>query len=370
MFNHPILDVFIGLSFIYLIYSLFASIIQESIAKWLSLRPRMLLKSIARMLEDDKSSNLGTLIGFFKDQTQNIIHYFKPFKDRKLAKAFYDHPFIKYLGQGNRHKRPSYLNAETFSKTLIYLLRNNDHIEQEIDKIRETIDKNLNEAKSITINDKIVLISEETLKHIQLLWNDANKNIDRFKINIETWYNNTQDRVIGWYARQTHTILFTIGLIIAISFNIDTVALFTILSKNSTVRNEIVSIAKDFSESQKMAQYTSPVSSSDSSYVPAGSATDQHLADIDTLHARAVKLMNEDIANVNAYLGIGWPEKLPCKGFSKYQPSRFVAILGWILTALAISLGSKFWFDLLKRILKMRSTGTNPDDVKDKASKG
>jgi hypothetical protein len=370
MFNHPILDVFIGLSFIYLLYSLFTSIIQESIAKWLSLRARMLLKSIARMLEEEKPYNSGTFIGFFADHISNLVHFFKPYKNRRLTEAFYKHQFIKHLGEGKRRSRPSYINADTFSKTIIYLLRNNDHIEQDVNKIRDAIDKNLNETNSITLGGKELKIPEDTLKHIQLLWNDANKSIDQFKIKIENWYNNTQDRVVGWYTRQTQTVLFTLGLIIAVTFNIDTIALFKILSKNSAARHEISELAKDFVNNKKTKQYTMPLSSADSLLsVTTQDKEDKVLADIDTLNARAIRLINEDLNNVNAYLGIGWQEKAPCKGFSKYQPNKLLAVIGWILTALALSLGSTFWFDLLKRILKVRSSGINPDDKKDGSNK-
>ena len=33
-----------------------------------------------------------------------------------------------------------------------------------------------------------------------------------------------------------------------------------------------------------------------------------------------------------------------------------LAIIGWLITGFAISLGSGFWFDLLNKIVKLRST--------------
>ena len=39
-------------------------------------------------------------------------------------------------------------------------------------------------------------------------------------------------------------------------------------------------------------------------------------------------------------------------------------LLGFIITALAVSLGSNFWFDLLKKLVSIRGSGTNPDEAK------
>ena len=36
-------------------------------------------------------------------------------------------------------------------------------------------------------------------------------------------------------------------------------------------------------------------------------------------------------------------------------------LLGWILTAVALSLGAPFWFDTLNRFMNMRNTGRTPD---------
>jgi len=53
MFSNIALDVFIGLAFVFLIYSLLATIFQEFISQIFDLRAKMLQKGIARMLRDD-----------------------------------------------------------------------------------------------------------------------------------------------------------------------------------------------------------------------------------------------------------------------------------------------------------------------------
>jgi len=45
-------------------------------------------------------------------------------------------------------------------------------------------------------------------------------------------------------------------------------------------------------------------------------------------------------------------------------------LLGWLLTAFAISLGSAFWFDLLNRLIQLRGAGAKPEDSNSNAKKG
>ena len=41
--------------------------------------------------------------------------------------------------------------------------------------------------------------------------------------------------------------------------------------------------------------------------------------------------------------------------------------IGWILTALAVSIGAPFWFDLLNRFMNIRNAGRAPDERQDKS---
>ena len=52
MTNLIVLDVVIGLVFVYLLYSMLATILQELLATWFSFRSKLLERAIFRMLED------------------------------------------------------------------------------------------------------------------------------------------------------------------------------------------------------------------------------------------------------------------------------------------------------------------------------
>jgi hypothetical protein len=82
----------------------------------------------------------------------------------------------------------------------------------------------------------------------------------------------------------------------------------------------------------------------------------------DTLLNRADRLVKTEIGAVNGILGIGI-HNYEWKGVKAFLKS----LAGWILTALAISLGAPFWFDLLNKFMKLRSStaiktdGQGPD---------
>ena len=45
-----------------------------------------------------------------------------------------------------------------------------------------------------------------------------------------------------------------------------------------------------------------------------------------------------------------------------------ITILGWIVTAIALSLGAPFWFDLLQKFVNLRGAGVKPKREDEKAT--
>ena len=59
-------------------------------------------------------------------------------------------------------------------------------------------------------------------------------------------------------------------------------------------------------------------------------------------------------------LNIGWTDE----HLSTYSKNDlFSSILGWIITALAISLGAPFWFGLLNKLVALRGAGKGNVDA-------
>jgi hypothetical protein len=423
MFNNAVLDVFIGLVFLYLLYSLLATIIQEIFARRLSLRTRNLLKAIRIMLEDNnyESKNLRFLSSvnrYFLQIKKTILYWYKSFPKESFTKVFYKHPSIKYLGENEFRSKPPYIKADNFSQTLIQLLRGEDYdgTSPQMNLIYETLftHKKISFKKS---GSKATLsIEPETLLHLQNLYTDAHKDIDRFKILIEQWYNETMDRATGWYKKQTQLLLFFIGFGIAAAFNADTIAIYNILSENKTAREQLVQLAinapekfKPVMDSLKQIKVIDSIPQTRTDSIKTDTTgwiiREKVIYTItDSALQVSYKTIASDLENANNILGFGWPNEdsceicdslvaklVCCKGDSSatmkleksimdchakykcntntYQQSGLQMFFGWLLTALAISLGAPFWYDMLNKIMQLRSGGPKPKGNDDNLSK-
>lgn len=60
-------------------------------------------------------------------------------------------------------------------------------------------------------------------------------------------------------------------------------------------------------------------------------------------------------------LPLGWDRTNP-ELFPQNRNSWLLKILGWLLTAVAVSLGAPFWFDLLNKFISVRGS-TKPKET-------
>jgi hypothetical protein len=201
--------------------------------------------------------------------------------------------------------------------------------------------------------------------------------------NIENWFNNSMDRLSGWYKRRAQTLAFIIGLTLAILLNVDSMQIVTQLWRDPSIRDAL------------SAQADAIVNQN-----PAGNPT----PDVGQLLA-----LNEQIRQIN--IPIGWigtvqstnpngavligdgTEKLctlaPQSGVDLFgffladhcypliNTPQFNDLTGWLLkvlglliTAVAAAQGAPFWFDILKNLVNVRSNGVNSDAAGVKAAKG
>ena len=402
MFNSIALNVVISLVFIFLLYSLLATTINEGIAAMFNLRAKKLEKAIKRMLDDGVVShhNFWTftgdfIVGIFK-RLKNffLLFSFKKPKSKEamsLVESFYDHLGIKYLGENKISNKPSYISPEFFSKALTDVLKEkaNDPAASSIKQLQDGIEalKNTNETKKL----------------IQSLLADANNDVEKFKTLLEDWFNETMNRTSGWYKKQSQKITFLVGFVLAVAFNVDTVSIVKKLSNNPDSAKALADVA---------AQYVKTHKDSTQHLSPADSATAQMLFD------KAKKQVDDDITNANSIIGLGWTipsdttvklctknalntkaDSVNCteclitiksctwRGHSLYINEKSAVLnpigkvryvlcmafssgrrlIGYLLTALAISFGAPFWFDLLNKLVQLRGAGKKPEEPEVKA---
>jgi hypothetical protein len=208
MFGSTILEVGIGLVFVYLVLSLICSAVNEWIASsLLNLRSKTLEEGINKLLGDLKTA-----------------------EDTKVADIFYDHPLIEAIT--GKNKKPSYISPQTFSITVLDILV----------PIKEASSERWLGSIHKTIRD---LPESKTRQVLLNLLHEARGDLSEFRKGIEDWFNDAMDRVSGWYKRNLQVITLIISLVMSIGLNVDSFAIANHLYRDAASRTAIVAAAEE-----------------------------------------------------------------------------------------------------------------------------
>jgi hypothetical protein len=176
-------------------------------------------------------------------------------------------------------------------------------------------------------SEVIAKIKDPQLKAaIEALWATSSNDVDKFKKNIAIWFDNSMDRLSGWYKRRTQGVSFGVAVVIAVIFNVN------ILYESAQI-------------------WTRPAVITDLAtlhFEADGAATKP-----DQAAATALQLLN----TLEPAFLIGW-----VKGPQPHDwQSSYIAIASWIIVAGATLFGASFWFDILQRVTHLKGTGLKPE---------
>jgi hypothetical protein len=296
-----ILTVVLGVIFVLLMLSLFATSIMELLAAILRLRGRNLKMTLKNLLIDEKKGSSGVYEAF-------------------ITNPLYKQLSFKY-GRGVSNP-PSYIDNDSFRTILFDIILGEDGLESQL---KTKID---------------ALENEEMRRILKQLIRDSDGKIDVFKERIGIWYDSIMDRASGYYKRMTQKILILVGIVMAIVLNADTLALYQSLENNPETLEKLVAAAEAVAEKESV----------------------DDLVKTDLEYEAALEQLKEMKGEVDALrspLGMGW-QNINLAQMTVYGWA--VKILGWIITAIAVSLGAPFWFDLLRKVVNLRSSGEKPAD--------
>lgn len=334
LFGSTILDVAIGLLFVYLVLSLVCTTVNEWIAGIWKIRSKTLKSAIVQML-DNQPYEQGGDTNWFLNQ-------------------FYSHPLINGMTKpGNKEAQPSYLASRTFSTVVLDILTPGK-VGAVYDDLKGAIE---------------TLPDGDVRKVLLALIRNANNDINPAQKNIEGWFDDTMDRVSGWYKRKTQVWTVVIAAALTLACNADTIRITRQLWRDPTERSQLVERAKARATKPGAGQ-TSPVDANPAEAHSAQKISGQsnpaqpnpaQLNPVQTISSsRAVKdhgaekdSDENDLENIGEL--IGWA------GMPKGREV-WIAVLGWILTIVAVSLGAPFWFDVLKKFMQIRNAGQLPKD--------
>jgi hypothetical protein len=430
MFNSAILDVAIGIAFVYLFLSLVCSVVNEGIAALFALRSKNLVRGINSLfsesnLTEPSADNKGEEWAEKKIYKVNdgvksggqtyvciVEHESDPSTEpgegmewrnqwrlgepKSFVQAIYEHGLIRGLfpdpPQWKKEKKyedndgvrsggqtyvclkkhtsdsstepgkgagwtdkwqlgvpniataakkkghvnlPSYIPSRAFSSALVGVLLPSANGEPQ----------GLAELRT-----KIAALPQSPAKDALLnLVASTGKDIEEFQQKAEKWFDDSMDRAAGWYKQRAQKFLIAIGFAVAIILNVDTIKLAQQLWNNPVQRQAAVDLAQKYVDQNKDGLKTKD-------------SLDAKAKDLESLGKQMPfpfgwrfdwkqPAAASNTATNNAPPQNNQPVPLPDKVLSGS-----ITLIGWCITALALSLGAPFWFDTLNKFMVVRST--------------
>jgi hypothetical protein len=224
----------------------------------------------------------------------------------------------------------------------------------------ELISRFIGGADAVTLAiGKISVVAPALGRTLDQLWIRAEGDFDKFRNEIEDWYDRQMQRVSGWYSRWTKWIMIGIGLAIAIALNVSLTTVGRSLWTDSTLRNNIVAeataIVKSNQTTTTVAGTAAPASiaAGTNSCVAPGNTTGN-------APANATTAGNTGIAGYTCLESIDLPIGWNSQAWPGLHPYLLLHILGIIMVGIATSFGAPFWFGLLNNLINLKGGGPTP----------
>ncbi|MGA2370402.1 MAG: hypothetical protein ACLPPV_15920 [Candidatus Korobacteraceae bacterium] len=297
------LEVLIGLIFVYLLLAIICTTMNEWIAGIFKTRSTTLKRAIVQLLDQQPETKDSPDRNWFLQQ-------------------FYAHPLIAGMSGPKKNELPAYLSARTFATAVM-----------DIATPRKPgvitfadLETGINNLPAGDVKTTLLAVIQT-----------SNNNLQQAQKDIEAWFNDTMDRVSGWYKRTTQIWTVIIAAVLVLCANADTLQIAKTLWTDPTLRAELVEQAK-----ARAAQAQAPAQTADNANAPPAAnqpATQNEL---------------DELGQV-----VGWShQSVPA------TPGQWADhILGWILSIVAVSLGAPFWFDLLNKFMRIRNGGDAPEET-------
>ncbi len=297
------IDVAIGLSVIFLGTSLFVTIINEYVAQILDLRGNALRTALVRLIDDE-----AMVMALSRSPA------LRPFFDDKAKSG----------------TLPSYADPQLLARLLVGTLHAGSTDTNPLNRVTDSIAK----------------MTDSSLKsQLLALTATAGSSMDELIKATSDWADKSLTVLGERYKRNLRTISFFIGLGVAVLFNIDTLFLTDHLYRNKESRDATVALALKVTEKTDKEVFDACLA------LPVDKRKE------DPRCAELLRLVDhfKEQSESGSKLPIGW----------KDPAFRWTSLPGWVLTALALSLGAPFWFDLLNKVVNIRHGIANPRTKKE-----
>jgi hypothetical protein len=290
-----IIQVAIGMIFVWITLAVITSQIQEWISSLLSWRARMLEDSIVQMLGGPQ-----------------------------LKDKLYNHPLIQGLHTNHGKRKPGGIPEDKFALILFEQVMNADKTTAEITDTFYRLKKNvasLKQSESHELKDFAITL-DTLLIGVEQKAGDATHAITEARTRVEGWFNNSMERLGGAYRRRVQVVALVAGIAVAAVLNVDSAAIASALWKDPALRQAVSAAASQLNEPGQ---------------TETAATVEEKLSNI------ATSVDNLSVLS----LPIGWSaDNMP-----KDANGWVAKAIGILLSGMAGAQGAPYWFDLMKKLL-------------------
>ena len=175
---------------------------------------------------------------------------------------------------------------------------------------------------------------------------------------LASWFDDVMDRSSGDYKRKASIWALFFGTILAFAFNVDSIEIATRMWREPTLRQVIVAQANNYQGSEVGASLNEFVDQVNQLGIPVGwttvPATDGQRCGWTPGFAVYPAIWKDNSCQVLLNLprmddGWGW----------------LLKFFGLLISGVAAAQGAPFWFDMLKKLINIRSSGPSPKPARD-----
>lgn len=334
MLDGAVIDVAIGVLLLFLVSSLAASAIVETVGGYLHRRSKNLWDTIDLMLGTARDGDGRSVVDRLYRQpfitalvkpTSRV--FFEPDGDGEGSAPMRGAMMLpgREMTDAERKRRfygPQAIEARDFADALIEVVRPGGTADRTGAELRAGVAE-LDDGPLKVELHRIVGGTGDTLAEARSA--------------IEEWYERYMTSVSLWYRRQTRWFLFLAGLVMAVTLNLDAVDTAVTLYRDEDVRTAVVAQAETLVVTACDVAETAEPGQDEGT--PEQEARDR----VDCVRAE----LDGSVA-----LPVGWGDDVDTT-----WGAWVLRLLGWIVVAGSVTLGAPFWFDLLGRALRSRRTG-------------
>ena len=319
-----LLEVGIGLIFIWVLLALITSAVLDWLSQAFKWRADMLMQAIGNLLTG-------------KDLTSDPV-------TKQMVEYFYNQPLIKGLHSNGGKRLPSQIPSKQFASAIFDVIIKAGTEDSPANRAKPTFERlqeSINTIKNLEAGmggsdalgatkaslSNLAQAMDALLVDVTRKAEEADHAIAEARDRVEEWFNDAMTRVGGAYKRRAQIASLIVGIALAAVLNADALSIADTLWRQPLIREALVAQAEGFQLPENQATVT----------------TQQIVDSYNDLQGLSVPL--------------GWnADNLPANNSAG---SWALKVTGILLSGIAAAQGAPFWFDVMRKIISLRSGGSS-----------